>query len=73
MENLKRTLNISGYRGKVYTLTEDLLRKGYFIRRVYKGWELCLYTSGNHISWSTSLRGLDAWISHNKKKLQGEL
>lgn len=73
MKNLKRNYTIPGRRNKVYGLTDELLSKGYGIRKHLRGWELYLGHTGNHIYWSTSLKLLDEWISFHKQKLQGEI
>jgi len=74
MENFKRNHTISGrLNRKVYGLTDELLSKGYGIRKHLRGWELYLGHTGNHIHWSTSLKNLDEWISFHKQKLQGEI
>jgi hypothetical protein len=69
MENFKRDYKLSHNRAKVYGLTDDLLSKGYGVRKHLRGWELYLNHTCNHVHWSTTLKGLDEWVSWKKNKL----
>ena len=66
MIHIKKTFERITPRGrslpKVFMLSEELDKQGYFIHKHLRGWQMCKHTKGNQVWWSSSLKNLDHYI-----------